>query len=260
MIKNLYKIGAIILIIVGLNSCAYHSGLMTGNASLSNAEFSVIDFAIGSAETIKVFGFGGLKSDALVLEAKRNLYENYPLDRGQALANVTVDFKREYYLFWSKLKVIVSADIIDFNEVDQQNLKSPSKVLGMEKNSEKEFFNIGDEILFLLSDDYEKGAITDINKKTLTIRYFDAKDRLRTVKQLKTQAYHRTSQPDLMNFDINETVKTPISVVNDRGASSYEYKDVLIIGLGKENALIEYVDINKNKKRMIKAYGELKKK
>ncbi|TAE86011.1 MAG: hypothetical protein EAY81_06070 [Bacteroidetes bacterium] len=71
--------------------------------------------AKGTAETSYIIGLGGLSKEALVYEAKKNLYSRYPLTKGMALGNVTVDFKTTWLLFVLKRKVHISADIIDFN-------------------------------------------------------------------------------------------------------------------------------------------------
>ena len=114
--KNLNTLIIIPLISLFFASCAIHTGMMTGNASLSHPNFKIVDVAVGTASTTKVFGIGGLKSDALVLQAKKNLFNKYPLKKGQALANVTVDFKRSAYFIVYTTKVTISADIVDFNE------------------------------------------------------------------------------------------------------------------------------------------------
>ncbi len=105
-----------------LSSCATHTGMLTGNASLTDANFKVVGLAVGQASTTHVLGIGGLKKDALVLEAKRNLYKNNPLTEGQALANVSVDFKRSAFPLVFTTKAMVSAEIIDFNEVPVDKL------------------------------------------------------------------------------------------------------------------------------------------
>lgn len=112
-----------LLSILVLSSCAVHSGMMTGNASIANSDFQIIGLAVGQASTTQIFGIGGLKKDALTLEAKRNLYENNPLKHGQALANVTVDYKRSYFPFVSKTEAIVSGEIIDFNVTSESSTK-----------------------------------------------------------------------------------------------------------------------------------------
>lgn len=105
---------AIVIIAFTASSCATHWGMMTGNASLSSNNFKMVKIASGTASTTKIFGFGGLAKDALVLNAKKDMMQNNPLKEGQALANVTVDFKNSILFFVMKGKVTVTADIVEF--------------------------------------------------------------------------------------------------------------------------------------------------
>lgn len=106
----------VVMIIFSLtmSSCATHWGMMTGNASLSSNNFKMVKIASGTASTTKIFGFGGLSKDALVLSAKKDMMQNNPLKEGQALANVTVDIKNSIMFFVNTEKVTVTADIIEF--------------------------------------------------------------------------------------------------------------------------------------------------
>ena len=97
-----------------LNSCAFHEGMMTGNASLSGDDFEIISIEFGTAKTTHVFGIGGLNHQALVFEAKRNMYRSAPLKKGQAFANVSVDFKRSYFPIVGTTIVTVTADLVQF--------------------------------------------------------------------------------------------------------------------------------------------------
>lgn len=105
---------AIVIIAFATSSCATHWGTMNGSASLSSNNFKIAKMASGTASTTKIFGFGGLAKDALVLEAKKDMMQNYPLREGQALANVTVDFKNSFMFFVNTNKVTVTADVVEF--------------------------------------------------------------------------------------------------------------------------------------------------
>jgi Family of unknown function (DUF6567) len=105
---------SVAIIVFIASSCATHWGMMSGNASLASNNFKMIKIASGSSTATKVFGLGGLGKDALVLDAKKNLMENNPLKDGQALANVTVDFKNSIIFFVMIEKVTVTADIVEF--------------------------------------------------------------------------------------------------------------------------------------------------
>ena len=93
MKNQISKLSVIFFITFLLSSCAIHSGIMSDSASLSSNNFKMVRYAEGKSVTTKIFGFGGLAKNALVAEAKKDLIQNNPLREGQALANVTVDFK-----------------------------------------------------------------------------------------------------------------------------------------------------------------------
>lgn len=114
MKTNLFKSIFTISFIIFLSSCATHWGTMSGSASLSSNNFKVVRMSTGTASTTKIFGFGGLAKDALVLEAKKDMMQNNPLREGQALANVTVDFKNSFMFFVNTNKVTVTADVVEF--------------------------------------------------------------------------------------------------------------------------------------------------
>lgn len=114
MKKNLLKAAMAVMTVFLMTSCATHWGMMTGNASLTSNNFKMIKIASGTASSTKIFGFGGMAKDALVLSAKKDMMQNFPLKEGQALANVTVDFKNSIVFFVMKEKVTVTADIIEF--------------------------------------------------------------------------------------------------------------------------------------------------
>ena len=114
MKKNFLKILVAVVSVLFFSSCAVHTGMMTGNASLSSNNFKTVKMASGTSKATKFFGLGGLGKDALVLEAKKDLLQNSPLKEGQALANVTVDFKNSFIFIVATEKVTVTADIVEF--------------------------------------------------------------------------------------------------------------------------------------------------
>jgi hypothetical protein len=106
----------IILIFAGvgllMSSCAFHSGTMSSNAQFG-PDAEIVDFAYGKARTVHVFLIGGLNSETLVRDAKRNMYSAFPLKKGQAYANLSVDFVTKFFPFVRVTKVNVTADIIE---------------------------------------------------------------------------------------------------------------------------------------------------
>lgn len=114
MKRQLKILGFISAISLLSSGCATHAGIGMSSASISENNFKMVGHATGQAKATKVFGIGGLFRDALVAEAKQDMLDNYPLYDGQALANMTVDFKNSTILFVRTTKVTVTADIIQF--------------------------------------------------------------------------------------------------------------------------------------------------
>jgi hypothetical protein len=81
---------------------------------LSAPNFRYVKLVKGETEISKILGFGGLSTEALVSDAKINMFQNYPLKDNQAYANISVDFKNSNFLVVTKTKVTITADIIEF--------------------------------------------------------------------------------------------------------------------------------------------------
>ena len=113
--KNLFRLFAIALTITLFSGCAMHNGFMKNSASLSEPNFSYVKQSVsGMSGTMQVFAIGGLKKQALVEEAKKDLLKNNPLQPNQALANITVDWKYSFYIVVTKTECTVAADIVEF--------------------------------------------------------------------------------------------------------------------------------------------------
>ena len=117
MKKIIFKSIFILSITLLLSSCAAGlSGVMTsGSASLSSNNFTYIESNLqGTSQATYILGFGGMKRDAIVNEAKVKMLENTALKSNQAIANVTVDFKVSNILGIVKtIKCFVTAYIVE---------------------------------------------------------------------------------------------------------------------------------------------------
>ena len=115
MIKKITIPAFVILL---LSSCAIHFGALQSSVSLNQANFKVVKTASGSAQTKVVFGIGGLKQEALVAEARKDLTAKANLTEEQVLANLTMDYKTTFYPAYLPVmliqKVTITADIIEF--------------------------------------------------------------------------------------------------------------------------------------------------
>ena len=113
------KVFYAIFIVAELASCAAsHSGILTGSAALSSANFTYAKKEVtGHSTATYIIGIGGLAKQTLVDQAKDDMLKNNGLKNGEALANVTVNFKNSTYLFvYHTVTCIVTADIVAFNK------------------------------------------------------------------------------------------------------------------------------------------------
>ncbi len=108
-----------------LTGCmATHKGLTTNSnvhttdVVLSKKNFKVIARVKGEATASYFLGFGGTSRNALIEEAKTDMFSKADIIGGsKAVINETVEIRRSIYLgvIMTK-KVIVSANIVEFTE------------------------------------------------------------------------------------------------------------------------------------------------
>jgi hypothetical protein len=98
--------------------CAAHFGTLKSDVSLNQANFKVVTTASGTSQTKLVMGFGGLKKEALIAEARKDLVTKANLTPSQVLANISLDVKTSIFPgflpFVVIQKVTVTADVIEF--------------------------------------------------------------------------------------------------------------------------------------------------
>ncbi len=119
--KKLFTL--ILLIALTLTSCASHHGLPknfnqnTTEVVLTKKNFKVIDLVKGEAQATYVLGIGGLSKNGLIAEAKANMLRTAQMKgASRSIVNEVVEVKSSGFLFVTKFKVIVSAQIIEFTE------------------------------------------------------------------------------------------------------------------------------------------------
>lgn len=101
-----------------LSGCAVHIGNMGSSTSLSSSNFKYVKKGVSASATATyIFGIGGLSKQALALEARQNLEKMLDLKENQALANVTVDFKRTMItVLYMTNECTIGADVVEFTK------------------------------------------------------------------------------------------------------------------------------------------------
>ncbi|WP_258105893.1 DUF6567 family protein [Marinoscillum sp. MHG1-6] len=186
-----------------LSSCSYHIGTIGGGTgTVTSDQFASIDFAYGTAKTTKFLGIGGNKKDALVLEAKRNLYLNYKLRPTQVIGQTTVDFKRTFFFPILTTKVTVSAEIIDFSTDSASSTETNdnrNRFINPKKSGQLE---IGEEVFYSKNLNTRFSAtILDYQNENYIIKYIDKNNNLRITKAIP---------PSLESQ--NPKIQTPINI------------------------------------------------
>jgi len=122
MKNKLYFIGVGITIML-LSSCASHYINLknqynhTTEVVLSRNNFTVIKTVQGEAQASYVFGFGGLKKQAIIGLAREKMLQQADLEgKSRTVANEIIDVKSSIFPFVTKTKVTISAQVIEFTE------------------------------------------------------------------------------------------------------------------------------------------------
>ncbi|MCX7985345.1 MAG: hypothetical protein N2662_00200 [Bacteroidales bacterium] len=221
--KKILGLSIFCLIIVSCVST--HVG--TISSSFCDKPFKYEDIAIGVAQTNIYFGFGGTNQDALVLEAKRALIKNRPLNNNEAYKDYTVDFKTTIYPFYIQRKVTVSADVISFTSDTVKNIYSSNyKNKLLEITYKNGLFQIGDTIY----DKYQnQGIIISFESSDkVRIMYRTRSNKIRTKKMsiynifTKTKGYNGYKPGDWYG-----------NVIEGKGPIKTEIYKIVGIGLTK---------------------------
>lgn len=236
-----------VLLVVSLllPSCAYHIGTVGGgSAVVTDANFSHVDFAYGTARTVHVFGIGGSQKDALVLEAKRNLYLNYKLQPKQAIGQTVVDFKRTIFFPLLFTKVTVSAEIIDFSSEQVNTGLTKDNLNRFAGSSPSGGYTPGDTVGYLSRGDTLEARVLNLkdrgNKKSkYTIQYYDRKNRFKVKKvtssRLRYPQRKRSQKGKPLELKHHARLYTPLSPKNELVRFRYndeEYTGELLNQLG----------------------------
>ena len=181
-----------IVIGITLSSCSYHIGTIGGGTgSITNNEFRTIDFAYGTSKTANILGIGGNKKDALVLEAKRNLYQNYGLKPNQVIGQTSVDIKRTVFFPVLTTKVTISAEIIDFSDdtIDTtQNQENKNQFINPKNDG---LFNLGNKVYYSKGQKTFSATVLGYVNDKYVIKYIDHNNNFKikrvTYRVLKSQ-------------------------------------------------------------------------
>jgi hypothetical protein len=178
-LKPIYRMITVsrIVLVVGVvcltSSCAVHSGMIT-SSQLGNTKinYRYEDVAVGYAKAKYFLGIGGLKKDALLSDAKRNLYLSYPLKPNQVFQNITLDRKTTYLLPFSKVELILVADVIGLESGHEMRMGDDYlSILANSTVKSKDDLSNYEPVLLLEKGKAYTGRVVSINRRNATIFY-----------------------------------------------------------------------------------------
>jgi hypothetical protein len=140
------KLFLFILVILTLTSCVtFHNGNVSSSSYDLEENVRAVGLAYGISSYYTILGMNGHRKDAMIMDAKRNMYEAFPLQPGQAYANYTLDIKSTVFFVGRTVKVTVSADIVE-KGVDKISPTKVSEKINSFYGSES--LKVGEKILF----------------------------------------------------------------------------------------------------------------
>ncbi len=165
----------IFILSIFFSSCvAFHHGSIS--ESTLKDDVSVVEFAHGYAKATRFLGIGGMKRNALIADAKKNLLKANPLEKGQRLANYTIDFTESFFFFGvHTTTVVMTAEIIS---------NAPSGSVQGEIEEENATHYVGQNVYILDTKTYEElnAKILEVSDNIVVVGFEDSKGRYRIKK------------------------------------------------------------------------------
>lgn len=222
-----------------ISACKYHQMGMISSKFIG-PEYKYTDIATGVSEARYLWGFGGAKKDALVLRAKKNMALNRPLNSNETYGDITIDYQYHLYLFVEKLRVVVSADVVQLAEKGDTTKYSASykEKVGFKKLV-NELFSIGDTVVNELNEKYKISGFRSekvVFIEKLSTDYFNSNIKSRSIDRIFTW------QHSFKGFSPNSRVRI------DLGGNG------TIVALGTKMALVR---LDKSGEISIEAYRSL---
>ncbi|GAL84188.1 hypothetical protein MYP_1416 [Sporocytophaga myxococcoides] len=227
--KNFYLA---ISFIAFLSSCAFHSGNVSSGSIVDCPMKTIIT---GQASTSKFLGLGGLSKNALIVDAKQDLYRKISVKKNLKLTNFSVDFKTTYILFYSSTIATVSADLFDCSGTEDSSPNADSDNQSMIGG-----LLPGDSIIYEYNG-FHKGLVSKHLSKercAITFQYNNGRLKKQNVSQnVIFKITEHTSNKNYFGYDIGE--KASVEVLNLK-TNTKTVKPCTIIGLNENKLLISY--------------------
>lgn len=235
-IPRIIIFGSVLLL---LSSCAFHSGMISSSQLGSKTYYQYEDISVGYAKATYFLGIGGLRKDALLNDAKRNLYLSYPLKPNQVFDNLTLDTKTTYILPFSKVEMILVADVVELDSGHQISMRDGyRKVLTQSAKSSKDYLSNYEPVLLLENGKAYNGRVVGINKRKATVFYVNAEGLIRVGNRNYNDVYKIGNLESLQTkIGVELGVERNFSLQRSN-KSNYNLQGI-VIGVNKARILIK---------------------
>lgn len=178
-------------------------GNITGSASLNAPNFTYNKQNIfGEATTTYVLSIGSESRQSLIMEAKKNMLKRNPLQKNQALANVSVSYRTTHFIgfLMTTVNCTVSADVVEFGPAQTDFSLSDSQkttaTLALEAKTDTKKANVHDNRSIMAGDSVHiinyfshpvEGKVLDVRKDNMTVEYTNPRGKVKKAKVLEFQ-------------------------------------------------------------------------
>ncbi len=228
------KVFSILSLALLLSACSFHTGNISSGTPI---DCPIMYIASGTAGTTRFLEIGGLNKDALIMEAKNDLYRKHPYTKNIKLSNFSVDYKNTFFFPFHTTKVTVSADVYNCNIKFSDSLddKSVFRVNG---------FKIGDEVFiesYMIPEISLGKVMNHLAGNLVLVGDGGIKLGKNGTAFSYSSIYRAVKDPENVRYfgiDIGE--KFPISVVNYETGIKYK-TECTVIGINHESAIVEFI-------------------
>ncbi|MBX2962345.1 MAG: hypothetical protein KF687_07520 [Cyclobacteriaceae bacterium] len=214
---------------------------MVTNSRLNDGKISYQyeDVAVGYSKASYFLGLGGLRKDAMLNDAKRNMYLSYPLKPNQFFDNITLDKKVTYVLPFSKVEMILVADVIELDSGYRMN-KGAGYLETLTRSAVKSKGDLSnyEPVLLVENARANGGRVVSINKRNATVFYVNADGLIRVGNKRYSDIYKITNLESVqMKVGVQLGVERNFILMrNDKSSYSLRGK---VIGMNRDRLLLE---------------------
>ncbi len=221
------KIAYLTLLSFMLFSCvAYQEGSTTAYTASENVIYN--DLAIGTSQTNRILGFGGIRKDALLFEAKRQMITTRPLEAGEEYQNITIDVKHSFIILLHRTKVTMTADVVKHvSEEVNERYSAQYKEKVFINNHSDSLFQVGRIVVF--ENGKEGMVLQNKNSKKSIVQFKNRHGEIVTRKMSQNKIF--TTIGNWKGFKVGDSFLIKESF-------SEPSIQVTLIGISKNRALI----------------------